>query len=100
MEKGQAIRINEVIEGAKFQNLPAFLDKNGKISYPLNSWAVAELIAKKIQDDIKPIVTVNFNTVDVGYFLLELNNGVTFTEADDPEQKILDYVFGETTHDL
>jgi hypothetical protein len=87
--------INKVIDGVKFQNLPAFLDEKGKISYPLNSWAVADLIASKIEQIVKPYVTVDFTNVDMKPFLLELNNGETYDAEDDPEQKILEYIFGQ-----
>ena len=86
--------INQVIDGVNFQNLPAFLDAQGVISYPVNSWAVAEMIAKKIDTSVKPHVVVDFSTVNVQQFLSELNNGQTFSCDVDPEQHILDYTFG------
>ena len=86
--------INEIIEGVKFENLPAVLDENGKISYPLNSWSVAELISRKIDEAVKPYVTIDFATVDKKPFLLELNDAQEYDPAEDPEQKIIDYVFG------
>lgn len=83
--------INEVIDGVRFQNLPAFVDSSGKISYPLNSWAVAELIATKIDNDVKANVTVDFSSVDVQRFLTELNDGQTARDTDDPQKKLLDF---------
>ena len=91
--------MNQVINGVQFQNLPAFLSEQGKISYPLRSWAVAELVASKIPDDVRMSVIVDFSKVDVGKFLPELNNGETFDSAEDPEQKILSYIFGSENHE-
>ena len=93
MGKRRQIMINQVIDGVTFQNLPALLDAQGVISYSVNSWAVAEMIAKKIDTSVKPHVAVDFSTVDVQQFLPELNNGQTFSSESDPEKHILDYAF-------
>ncbi|MCL6600835.1 MAG: hypothetical protein K6T81_19185 [Alicyclobacillus macrosporangiidus] len=95
------IMINAVIDDVKFQNLPVYINSEGKILYPLNSWAVAELVASKIDKDVKPYVTVDFTTVDVQRFLDELNseNASTPIADEDAEAKLLSYIFGDETAD-
>lgn len=97
MDERKILMVNETIGGVRFENLPMSVNPDGKIAYPLNSWAVAELIANKIHEDVKGIVTVDFGSVDVGHFLRELNNGETFCATEDPEQKLMDYIFGAST---
>lgn len=91
MEERKSILLNEVIEGVQFHNLPAYIEATGKISYPLNAWTVAELVATKIPEDIRANVTVDFNTVDIHHFLAELNDGETVVKSD-VEQKLLLYI--------
>lgn len=94
--------INTVIDDVKFNNLPVYIDSEGKILYPLNSWAVAELLASKIDQDVKPYVTVDFSTVDVQRFLDELNRDSECQGMidKDVEEKLIAYVFGDKAAEL
>lgn len=93
----EVIMINEVIDGVRFLNLPARIDEEGKIGYPLQSWAIAEVIASKIDELVKPYVTIDLSTVDRNPLLLILNDGQEYVEPEeDPEKKLIELLFNES----
>ena len=85
------IMINDTIDGVKFINLPGIINEDdSKFSYPLNSWAIAEVIASKIDDMVKPYVTIDFEKVDRKPFMLILNDGQEYVPPEkDPEAELL-----------
>ena len=87
---------NDVIDGVKFINLPGSIDEeSGKFGYPLNSWAIAEIMARKIAPMVKPYVTIDFEKVDRKPFLLELIDGQEYVPPEkDPEAELLKIIFG------
>ncbi len=94
--------VNATINGVKFVNLPILVTDEGQIRYPLNSFAIAEEIADGIADYAKPYVTVDFNSIDRQAILQRITGNDVTTQTydpnDDPEKKLLDYIFGEPGH--
>ena len=79
----EKMRVNEVVDGVMFYNLPLLVDEEGKIGYPFNSWAVAEIMANKIDPSVKPYVVIDFLKVkDKQPFLSELDGGLGTLDDD------------------
>ena len=99
MEK-EIIKMNKVIHGVKFMNLPLIIDpEKGTVGYPLTSLAIAEEIADGIAEYAKGSVTVDFDTVDRTAMMQRLNRdaGVSSDESiDDAEAQLLSF-FDEPT---
>lgn len=56
--------VTQVINGVRFANFPLIISDKGTIQYPLTSMAIAEEVAKGIEEYAKPVVTVDFSRIN------------------------------------